>query len=240
MIGITSIIFSREFRLPVALFFTIFAAFVFAFPLLYSAVIGVGVLQLFEESYHRLRRGKWNLDYLALLTLVMAVVLGEWLAGAVIAFMVVVSAALEGYGTRRAEKTLRGLFDALPQTVLVKHGEHETEVPLQSVASGDVLLIRPNELLAFDGYLLSAQALLGEANVTGEMDPVVYQESQLLKSGSVNVGDVFSLSVRGDFEHSSYRKILKLVEEGKRHPSPLSRVAETYNIWFSLFAVVLA
>lgn len=240
MIGLTSIIFSREFHLPVALFFAIFGAFVFSFPLLYGVVIGVGVFRLLQESYHRLRRGKWNLDYLALLTLITAVVLGEWLAGAVIAFMVAVSAALEAYGTKRAEKTLRGLFDALPKTVLVKHGAHETEVPLQSVVSGDVLLIRPNEMLAFDGYLLSGKALLNEANLTGEMEPVIYEEAELLKSGSINAGEAFTLSARGDFEHSSYRTILELVEKGKKHPSPLSRLAEAYNIWFSLFAIALA
>lgn len=240
MIGITSIISSREFRLPVALLFAIFGAFAFSAPLLYGAVIGVGVFRLLQESYYRLRRGKWNLDYLALLTLITAVVLGEWLAGAVIAFMVAVSAALEVYGTKRAEKTLRGLFEALPKTVLVKHGAHETEVPLQSVVSGDVLLIRPNEMLAFDGYLLSGKALLNEANLTGEMEPVIYEEAQLLKSGSINAGEAFTLSARGDFEHSSYRTILKLVEEGKKHPSPLSRLAEAYNIRFSLFAVALA
>lgn len=240
MIGIADIVLSREFRLPLFLFGLMGVAFVFSFPLLYGVAMFLGIVKLGFESYERLRLGKWNLDYLALLTLFTALFLQEWFPGAVIAFMVTVSAALESYGTKRAEKTLRGLFDALPKTVLLRHGEHETAVPLQSVVSGDVILIRPNEMLAFDGHLVSGKAVLNEANLTGEMEPVVVTSGILLKSGSINVGEEFLLTVRGDFEHSSYRKILQLVEEGKKHPSPLSRLAERYNIWFSLFALVLS
>lgn len=240
MIGISDIVTSREFRLPLFLVAVTIVALILSSPALYMLAIGIGLLRLLTESYERIRMGKWNLDYLALLTLFTALFLEEWLAGSVIALMVAVSAALESYGTKQAEKTLRGLFEALPKTVLLKHGAHETEVPLQSVVSGDVILIRPNEMLAFDGYLLSEKALLNEANLTGEMEAVVYEEKKLLKSGSVNVGENFILEVRGDFEHSSYRQILKLVEEGKRHPSPLTRLAERYNIWFSLFAVILS
>jgi heavy metal translocating P-type ATPase len=240
MIGISDIVTSREFRLPLFLVAVTIVALVLSSPALYMLAIGIGLLRLLTESYERIRLGKWNLDYLALLTLFTALFLEEWLAGSVIALMVAVSAALEAYGTKQAEKTLRGLFEALPKTVLLKHGAHETEVPLQSIVSGDTILIRPNEMLAFDGYLLSEKALLNEANLTGEMEPVVYEEKKLLKSGSVNVGESFTFEVRGDFEHSSYRQILKLVEEGKKHPSPLTRLAERYNIWFSLFAVALS
>ncbi len=231
---------SREFRLPVFLLALIAVAFIASQPFFFLAAIVIGLVRLTTESWQRLMVGKWSLDYLAFITLVAALVLREWLSGSVIAFMVAVSAALESYGTKRAEKTLRGLFEALPKTVLLKHGAHETEVPLQSVQSDDVLLIRPNEMLAFDGYLLSKKALLNEANLTGEMEPVLYEEQKLLKSGSINVGEELLLRVRGDFEHSSYRKILRLVEEGKKHPSPLSRLAERFNIWFSVFSLALA
>ncbi|MBP9728371.1 MAG: HAD-IC family P-type ATPase, partial [Candidatus Moranbacteria bacterium] len=231
---------SRAFRLPLFLLGLMVLGFVFSYPTLYGVAMGIGLLTLGYESYARLRVGKWNLDYLALITLITALILEEWLAGSVIALMVAISAGLESYGTKRAEKTLRGLFDALPKTVILLHGEHETEVPLQSIVSGDVLLIRPNEMLAFDGHLLSKKALLNEANLTGEMEPVLYGESQLMKSGSINVGETFTLTTVGDFEHSSYQKILKLVEEGKKHPSPLARLAEKYNIWFSFFALILS
>lgn len=240
MISFLDILKSREFHLPLGIIALIAAALVFQQPFYYGVAILFGLLRLGFESWERLKRRKWNLDYLAFLTLFVALALGELLAGAVIAFMVAVSAALEQYGTSRAEKTLRELFEKIPKRVLLKHGEETTEVPLQTVQSGDVLLIRPNEMLAFDGYLLSDKALLNEANLTGEMEPVAHSHLMFLKSGMVNAGQTLELRVKGDFEHSSYRKILNLVEEGKSHPSPIVRLAERYNVFFTLFALALA
>ena len=240
MIRLADILKSREFHLPTLVALLILAALLFGQPLFYGAAILCGMWQLVFESWERLSRQKWNLDYIALLTLFTAVMLGQWFAGAVIAFMVMVSAALEKYGTNQAEKTLRGLFEKIPKKVLLKHGKQTTEVPLQTVQPGDILLIRPQEMITFDGILLSPKALVNEANLTGEMEPVAYEEQTLLRSGLVNVGKTFELQVKGDFEHSSYQKILHLVEEGKAHPSPVVRLAERYNIFFTFFSLSLA
>jgi heavy metal translocating P-type ATPase len=154
--------------------------------------------------------------------------------------MVVVSVALEKYGTARAEKTLRGLFENIPKMALIVTDAGTHEVALPAIRKGDILLVRQNEMLAFDGYLLSDRVLLNEANLTGEMEPVVYAATAVLKSGAVNVGGPFKLRVLGDFEHSSYRKILSLVKEGKSHPSPVVRLAERSNIIFTFFGLALA
>ncbi len=240
MMTLSEIFKSREFRLPSALAFLIVIGAVSGMPVFYGVTMSVGFLCLIAESWERMKMKKWNLDYLAFLALLTAGLLGEWLPGAVIALMVTVSAALESYGSHRAEKTLRGLFEKIPKRVMMKHGESSVEVPLQTVTEGDVLIVRRNELLAFDGYLLSDTALLNEANLTGEMEPVAGRHLMLLKSGSINVGPTFELRVKGDFEHSSYRKILRLVDEGKRHPSPLIRLSEKYNVFFTFFSLAIA
>lgn len=240
MITFWDILRSREFRLPLLIACLIALALASHNPLASLFPIALGAGQLLRESGERLRLKKWNLDYLALLTLVAAVVLGEFLPGAVIALMVAVSAALEAYGSDRAEKTLRGLFEQIPKRVMVKTDAGTREIPLQEARTGDVLVVRQSEMLPLDGILLSGRALLNEANLTGEMEPVVYERSALLKSGLVNVGGSLELAVRGDFEHSSYQTILRLVEEGKTHPSPLVRVAERYNVLFTAAALGLA
>ena len=240
MISLSDILRSREFHLPLAILACIGIAFFFREPVLYGVAIFAGAAQLLLESYERIRRGKWTLDYLAFITLATALILNALFAGAVIALMVAVSAALEKYGTAYAAKTLKGLFENIPKTALRMTDVGTAEVPLQAVRKGDVLLVRPNEMLAFDGYLLSERALLNEANLTGEMSPVLYTEASVLKSGAVNVGEMLKLHVLGDFEHSSYRKILSLVEEGKRHPSPIVRLAEKYNIVFTVFSLLFA
>src|SRR3989344_6114558 len=240
MISVFDILRSREFHSPFFISICILLAFLLQEKWVYGIAILLGLSQLLLESYERIMRRRWNLDYLAFIALGTALFLGAFLAGAVIALMVAVSAALEKYGAARAEKTLRGLFENIPKTALIVTGGGTHEVKLSAIQKGDVLLVRPNEMLAFDGYLLSDRALLNEANLTGEMEPVAYAETAVLKSGAVNVGETWKLCVLGDFEHSSYRKILSLVEEGKSHPSPIVRLAERYNIVFTFFAPALA
>lgn len=240
MISIVDILRSKEFRLPILVALCVLVAILLQEKWVYGTAILLGLWQLFLGSYERIRVGKWNLDYLAFIALGTAFLLGAFLAGAIIALMVAVSVALEKYGTVRAEKTLRGLFENIPKTALIVTDAGTHEVRLAAIQKGDVLLVRPNEMLAFDGHLMADRALLSEANLTGEMEPAVYTHMAVLKSGAVNVGETFKLRVLGDFEHSSYRKILSLVEEGKLHPSPIIRLAERYNIFFTFFALALA
>lgn len=240
MIRLSDIFWNREFRLPFLIIVCILLALLLGEKMVYGIAILLGIMQLVSESYERIRRKRFNLDYLAFLALGTALILGELLAGAVVALMVAISAALERYGANRAEKTLRSLFENIPKVVLRVTSSGTEEIPIPAIQKGDVLLVRPSEMLAFDGYLVSDRALLSEANLTGEMEPVVYTETAVLKSGAVNVGQVLQMRVLGDFEHSSYRKILSLVEEGKSHPAPMIRLAERYNIAFTFFSLVLA
>ncbi|MEI8096765.1 MAG: heavy metal translocating P-type ATPase [Candidatus Moraniibacteriota bacterium] len=240
MISIFDIFWSKEFRLPFLIMLCIFVALFLGESRIYGIAIFLGILQLFSESYERIKRGRLNLDYLAFLALGTALILNQFLAGAVVALMVVISAALEKYGSTRAEKTLRSLFENIPKVALLVTPSGTHEVSLQVIRKGDTLLVRPNEMLAFDGHLLSDRALINEANITGEMEPVVYAHTAVLKSGTINVGQVLTLQVLSDFEHSSYRKILSLVEEGKSHPAPMVRLAERYNIYFTFFSLTIA
>ncbi|OGI22168.1 MAG: cadmium-translocating P-type ATPase [Candidatus Moranbacteria bacterium RIFCSPHIGHO2_01_FULL_55_24] len=240
MIGLFDVLGSREFRIPFAILLLIFLGEVFSFP--QALILGglVGLFSLLFESWGRLRHGKWNLDYLAFLALVVAFFLEQWLAGAVLALMAAVSAALETYGTRRAEKTLRELFEKIPKTVMVRGESGDHEVSLHAVVPGDTLVLRRGEMLPFEAELLSNEAVFDESNVTGEVEPAVHRKGGLLKAGFVNRGEIVLARAEGDFEHSSYRKILKLVDEGKHHPAPLARLSERYNILFTIFSLAIA
>ena len=235
-----SLLMSREFTFPFVIFVLIGLSFLgFSLvPLQVAVAVGIGILCV--ESWQRIREQKWNLDYIAFLALFTAAFFGEWLSGAVLSLMVSVSAALELFGTRRAEKTLRSLFEKIPKEVLIQTTEGTFAKPIQEVAEGEVFIVRTNEMVSLDASLVSDAALLNESNLTGEMEPMEYQSGRYIKSGCVNLGAAITLRARGTFEHSSYRKILTLVEEGKKNQSPLVRLAERSNWIFTLVTLAFA
>lgn len=238
--NIKEIFWNRSFVVPMIALVLLLAGVFLSQVIFYQIAVGIGIFRLLQESYARVRIGKWNLDYIALLTLGVAAGMGAWLVGAVIAFMASVSAALEEYGGARAEKTLRELLEKFPKTVTEDLGNGETRrIDIHEAGPGMQILLRQNEMVPLDGELLT-DALVDESNLTGEMEPRVYRAGSILRSGSINVGEMLRLSVTGDFEHSSYRKILLLVEEGKKHPSDTVRLAEKYNIIFTGVTLLLS
>ncbi len=229
-----------EFRLSILFTFLIAVGFLFGMPEAWMLAQFGGLFVLFRESWGRLRLRKTNLDYLALFTLITAFFMQEWLTGAVIALMVSISEALERYGTERAESTLKNLFYEIPKSILLYGKNRNHEVSLHAIVPGDVVVIRSGEMLPIEGKLISESALFNESNITGESMPVTHRKGSHLKAGFVNTGESIVVEVESDFEHSSYRKILEIVEQGKVHSAPLVRLSERYNLLFTLFAVSIA
>jgi heavy metal translocating P-type ATPase len=172
--------------------------------------------------------------------MIVALATNELLAGAVISLMILVSKSLEAYGSREAEAALKHLVEKIPKMCQVKHDDKYAEVPIQDVREGDIILIRDHEIVPLDGYLLSDDALMDEANLTGEFEPQSYRKNQFLKSGLVNAGASLELRVSGNFAGSTYQKIVNLVREAKSHPARIVRLAEKYNYGFTAITLVMA
>lgn len=232
--------FLRENPLSITLFIFLLLGILWSSLWFFVLAILIGIGLLMVQSWERIRIGKWDLDYIALLTLFVSFLQNEWLAGAIIALMVSLSRALETYGSRRAEASLEELFRLLPKTALVFRDQVWTEIPLQSIRIDEVLSVRHREMVPLDGMLKSANGIFSEANLTGEMEPVTYRSGQMLRSGIVNFGEAIEIQVTGDFEHSTYQSMLSIVSEGKKKPSPLVRLAGELNWPFTIITLVLS
>ncbi|MDP2648316.1 MAG: heavy metal translocating P-type ATPase [Patescibacteria group bacterium] len=235
----------KEFRLPIfVLLCLVVGGVLYASPLGgYVWIVGIvtGVVKIVRDSVGKIRRGEYSLDYIAFLAMVVSLVAEQYLAGAVVALMITGGEALDEYASARAESALRGLAERIPKTCTVKLASGATSAkPIQDVREGEVIVIRPNELIPLDGTLRSNEALLNEANLTGEAIPVSFHRGSFIKSGGVNVGETMMLEVQGTFESSTYMKIVHLVDEAKEHQAPVVRLAERVNFPFTAIALILA
>lgn len=208
---------------------------------IFWGAIGLGLLKLVWESIQKIKEGRWSLDYIAMLAMGTSLVAPEYyLAGAIVALMITLSGALEEFGAERAEASLQALLDRLPKNVLVKEGSSFTEKPIQSIKPGSVIFVKPNELVPLDGFLRAKNATITTANLTGESLPVELQLNDFIKSGSINTGPAFELETSGTFDTSSYQKIIKLVEESRKHPAEIVRLAQKFNWPFTAVSLVVA
>ncbi len=228
------------FSLPLLISILIANALWIQEPVLYVVSISLGLAKLVTNATNQIFRKNWSLDYVAFLAMIVALATNEYLAGAVVALMYSSGEALEAYASHNAESALRALVSSIPKTALVERGGQITETPLKDICSGERLLIRNGELVPLDGILLSTNAFLDLAPITGEPLPETVHKGAVIKSGSINEGQTFYISVSGNLETSTYSKIIDLVRQAEKVKAPFVDLADRANIPFTLLALSIA
>jgi heavy metal translocating P-type ATPase len=186
-------------------------------------------------------RGHFGVDLIALLAMAGALLLGEVLAGAIIAVMLTGGEALEAHAAGRARRELTALLQRAPRMV---HRREEdgalTDVPVEEVGVGAHLLVKPGEVVPTDGLLLSDRAILDTSALTGEARPEEIDGGHLVQSGVVNSAGPIELRATATAAESTYAGIVRLVEQAATERAPFVRLADRYAAWFLPVTVVLA
>ena len=204
-----------------------------AFALLIAVIEGVGMVRAILKR-------KWGIDVLAVTAIVATVVVGEYWAALIIVIMFTGGEALETFAAGRAKRELTALLNRTP---LIAHrlvGADPQDVAIAEVALGDLLIVRPGELVPVDGILVSDAATLDESSLTGESLPVDRVTGDELVSGAVNGAAMLTMRVTARAEDSQYQRIVALVAEAAESKAPFVRMADRYAIPFTIAAYVLA
>jgi heavy metal translocating P-type ATPase len=199
----------------------------------------LGALFAAWSVFDSLRHRRVGVDIIALLAVLGALFVGEYLAAAVIGLMVSSGRALEGWAAGRAHRDLRALLERAPATAHRYHGDALESIPLDVVAPGDRLLVAPGDLVPVDGTLVG-EAVLDESALTGESMPVERRASEPVRSGVVNAGGPFDLRATTGAADSTYAGIVRLVAEAESVPAPFVRLADRYALWFLAVSLLVA
>ncbi|HYL52718.1 MAG TPA: heavy metal translocating P-type ATPase [Acidimicrobiia bacterium] len=186
------------------------------------------------------RRGRLGVDVLAVLALVGTLVVGEYLAGAVITVMLASGRTLEARAAARARQELRLLLERAPRIVHRYAGERLTSPALAEVRPGDLLLVQPGEVVPVDGRVERDFAVLDESALTGEPLPVQHGAGDAIRSGVVNAGGPFDLRATTSAGESTYAGIVRLVSEAEASSAPFVRLADRYAGVFLFVSLALA
>jgi heavy metal translocating P-type ATPase len=179
-----------------------------------------------------LRRGELGVDLIALLAMVGSLALGEYLAGAVIALMLSGGQALEAFAGARARRELTALLERAPRAVHRYEDGLLTSPAIEEVSPGDLLLVKPGEVVPVDGLVEEEAAVLDESALTGESRPVERSAGELARSGTVNGGGPFKMRAVATAAGSTYAGIVRLVREAEASKAPFVRLADRYALFF--------
>jgi heavy metal translocating P-type ATPase len=206
----------------------------------WAATTVVGIVPIAWSVVRDLIHGETGVDLIAILAMVGALALGEYLAGAVIALMLSSGKSLEAFADRRAHRELSALLQRAPRTVH-RYADGDLElVPIAEVRAGDVLMVKKGEVVPVDGILASPFAVLDEAALTGESRPVERLQGDPVRSGAVNAGGSVDMRASASAEQSTYAGIVRLVEEAQSQKAPFVRLADRYALVFIPVTLAIA
>jgi heavy metal translocating P-type ATPase len=159
-------------------------------------------------------------------------VVGEFVAGALIAVMLATGRALDAAAERRASHDLRALLERAPRTARRRVGTEVSEVPLEDVLVGDLLIVGPGEVVPVDGVVEGSLAVLDESALSGEADPVERGIGEQVRSGVLNAGSAFELQAGATAAESTYAGVIAMVAQAGAGSAPIIRLADRYAAWF--------
>jgi heavy metal translocating P-type ATPase len=187
-----------------------------------------------------LRRGHFGVDVIAVLSLVGTLLVGEYLAGALIAVMLAGGRALDTAAERRASRDLRALLERAPRFARRRIGTQVSVIPLAEVVVNDVLVVGPGEVVPVDGRVVDVVAVLDESALTGEPLQVERAVGESVRSGVVNAGSAFELRATTTADQSTYAGIVRMAQQAGVGNAPIVRLADRYAAWFLPLALLVA
>src|SRR3989338_6021484 len=197
-------------------------------------------LPIVSSTVRGMFKGEFASDIVAMLAIITAVLLNEAFAGAVVVLMKSGGEAIERYGFRKASHSLMELMKRAPRTARRKKEGRLEEIEADQVAVGDILLVRPGELIPVDGTIVKGEAQIDESALTGEPIAKEKREGDPLFSGSIDTNGAIEMRADRVSDESQYAKIVKLVEKAQEEKAPIQRLADRYAILFTPLALLMA
>ncbi|MEN9110983.1 MULTISPECIES: heavy metal translocating P-type ATPase [Xanthomonas] len=209
-----------------------------------------------REAYDNLKLKRFEIDTLMLVAAAGAAALGSWAEGALLLFLFSLGHALEHYAMGRAKRAIEALAELAPDTAIVIRGESTTEIPVGDLQLGDRVLVRPNERLPADGFLLKGNSSINQAPVTGESIPVdkrPVEDAALARSrpdsvdaasrvfaGTINGAGAIEVEVTKRAEDSALARVVKMVSEAETRKSATQRFTDRFERIFVPAVLALA
>ena len=200
----------------------------------------VVLVPLVISTGRALSRGDVGVDAIALVAIIWALALGEFLAAAIVALMMSGGAALEAWAEGRARRELRLLVARAPRIAHRYVGDTLAEVPVGVLVPGDLVSVRAGEIVPADGTVASREAVIDESALTGEALPVTIWSHGHVRSGTANAGDAFDLRVTSPAAESAYAAIVRLVRAAEVDRAQFTRLADRYAAYFLPFSLAVA
>lgn len=185
-------------------------------------------------------RKEFGSDLLAGISIVVSVILGEYLAGTLVVLMLSGGNVLEAYAVRSASSVLEALARRMPSLAHRKHDATLTDVPLDDIRVGDTLTVFPHEICPVDGVVIEGEGIMDESYLTGEPFEISKTPGARVLSGAINGESALTIQAEKLAVDSRYARIMQVMKTAQENRPRIRRLGDQLGAWYTPIAVAMA
>lgn len=215
---------------------------IIVFAIIYIMV----AFDVLKEAFEMLRRGQaLDENFLMSIATITAFAIGQYTEAVAVMLFYNFGELFEEIATHQSRENIKGLLNLVPEVAnRVNPDGTTTEIDLDEVEVGDIILVRDGEKIGVDGVVTKGHGLVDTSSVTGESMPVEVEVGSEIISSSIMTQGIIQMKANKEFEDSVAAKIMELIEDsaGSKSESEktVTRFARVYTPIVVGLAVLLA
>ena len=212
--------------------------------------------QFYVGAYKALRNGSANMDVLVVMgtsaayfySVYQMIVMSDshhaphlyFETSAVLITLILLGKLFEAKAKGRSSEAIKKLMGLQAKTAIILRDGVEVEVPLEEVAIGNILLVKPGEKIPVDGEMLEGQTAVDESMLTGESLPVDKKSGDALYGSTINKNGFIQMKATKVGRDTALAQIIKVVEDAQGSKAPIQRLADKISGIFVPIVVGIA
>lgn len=207
----------------------------------YVAAIAVTWIRLLPRAWAGLRALRADMYVLMVIAVIGAGALGEWMEGATVSVLFLVSLALERWSADRARGAIAALLDLAPTQARVRGADGvERLLGVDDVATGTSLIVQPGERIPLDGTITEGSSHVDQAALTGESMPILKQIGETVFAGTVNGEGLLLITTTVGAADTTLSRMTRLVADARSQRGSVERWADRFSQIYTPAVVVVA
>lgn len=160
-------------------------------------------------------------------------------AGVIIA-LIMLGKTLEAKSKKKTSEAIKKLMDLQPQFATVIKELETLLLPVEEVAVGDVVLVKPGENIPVDGEVITGHSMVDESMLTGESMPVEKKTGDKVVGASINKNGVLHIETQKIGKDTALSNIIHLVERAQGTKAPIAKLADVISGYFVPAVILIA
>ena len=197
--------------------------------------------KLIIEGIKNIFKLNFEEDTLMTIAIIAAFILGEFQESCMVVLLFKLGEFLEHKAVKKSNKNIKDIVEIKSNTAnLINEQEEITVIDVEKIKVGDIILIKPGEVIPLDSIVIEGETNIDTSSITGESKPIYVSKNDKILSGTINLNRSIKAKVEKDYKNSTASQIVDLVYEAKNNKGKTEKFITKFSKVYTPIVIILA